>query len=268
MTTSTTLVIYYLNRNLMKTFFKKSLIAFTAIASLLTVPAFAQQTVKVGMSGRYFPFTFSKQDKLQGFEVDIWNEIAKRSDYKVEFVTASFSGLFGMLEAGHIDTISNQITITEARSAQYAFTTPYVIDGVQVVTRKGRDDINDINDLKGKKVAVNLGSNFEQVLRTFDVNNEINIITYDSGLEQDVALGRMDAFVMDRVSSVQLIEKSGLPLQLAGPTFEKIENAMPFLNKPSQLIIRDQVNKALAEMKADGKLTEISNTWFGSDITQ
>ncbi|WP_413693213.1 amino acid ABC transporter substrate-binding protein [Psychromonas sp. KJ10-2] len=252
----------------MKLFFKKALIAFVAASSLLTVPVFAQETVKVGMSGRYFPFTFSKQDKLQGFEVDVWNEIAKRSDYKVEYVTASFSGLFGMLEAGHIDTISNQITITEARTAKYAFSTPYVIDGVQVTVRKGRDDIQGIEDLKGKKVAVNLGSNFEEVLRKYDTNNEINIVTYDTGIEQDVALGRADAFVMDRVSSVQLIKEAGLPLQLAGHPFEEIKNAMPFLNKPSQLAIRDQVNTALASMRADGKLAEISNKWFGTDITQ
>jgi len=252
----------------MKILFKKALIALVAVSSLLTVPAFAQQTVKVGMSGRYFPFTFSKKDVLQGFEVDVWNEIAKRSDYKVEYVTASFSGLFGMLEAGHIDTIANQITITEARTAKYAFSVPYVIDGVQVTVRKGRDDIQGLDDLKGKKVAVNLGSNFEQVLRKHDVNNEINIVTYDTGIEQDVALGRADAFVMDRVSSVQLIKEAGLPLQLAGHPFEEIQNAMPFLNKPSQVAIRDQVNTALAAMRADGKLAEISNKWFDTDITQ
>ena len=252
----------------MNAFFKKSLLIFTAVASLITLPAFAQETVKVGMSGRYFPFTFSKMDKLQGFEVDLWDEIGKRSNYKVEYVTSSFSGLFGMLEAGHIDTISNQVTMTEARLAKFAFSSAYVIDGVQVTVRKGRDDIKGIEDLKGKKVAVNLGSNFEEVLRKFDTKNEITIVTYDAGLEQDVALGRMDAYVMDRVSSLQLIEKSGLPLQLAGQPFEKIENGMPFLNKPSQLVIRDQVNKVLAEMRADGKLAEISNKWFGSDITK
>lgn len=252
----------------MKILFKKALIALVAVSSLLTVPAFAQQTVKVGMSGRYFPFTFSKKDVLQGFEVDVWNEIAKRSDYKVEYITSSFSGLFGMLEAGHIDTIANQITITEARTAKYAFSVPYVIDGVQITVRKGRDDIQGLDDLKGKKVAVNLGSNFEQVLRKHDVNKEINIVTYDTGIEQDVALGRADAFVMDRVSSVQLIKEAGLPLQLAGHPFEEIQNAMPFLNKPSQLAIRDQVNTALAAMRADGKLAEISNKWFDTDITQ
>lgn len=252
----------------MNSFLKKSLIIFTAITSLITVPAFAQETVKVGMSGRYFPFTFSKMDKLQGFEVDLWEEIGARNDYNVEFITSSFSGLFGMLEAGHIDTISNQVTMTEARLAKYAFTDAYVVDGVQVTVRKGRNDINGIEDLKGKKVAVNLGSNFEQVLRKFDSKNEINIITYDSGLEQDVALGRMDAYVMDRVSSLQLIEKSGLPLQLAGQPFEKIENGMPFLNTPKQTALRDEVNKTLTAMRADGKLAEISNKWFGSDITQ
>lgn len=252
----------------MNRFLKKALIAFVAASSLLTVPAFAQQTVKVGMSGRYFPFTFSKKDVLQGYEVDVWNEIAKRSDYKVEFVTSSFSGLFGMLEAGHIDTIANQITITDERTAKYAFSTPYVIDGVQITVRKGRDDIQGLEDLKGKKVLVNLGSNFEQVLRKHDVNNEINIVTYDTGIEQDVALGRSDAFIMDRVSAAQLIKEAGLPLQLAGKPFEEIQNAMPFLNKPSQLLIRDQVNKALAEMRADGKLVEISNKWFDTDITQ
>ncbi|TEW55272.1 amino acid ABC transporter substrate-binding protein [Psychromonas sp. RZ22] len=252
----------------MNTFFKRTLIALVAVSSLLTVPAFAQQTVKVGMSGRYFPFTFSQKDVLQGFEVDVWNEIAKRSDYKVEYVTSTFSGLFGMLEAGHIDTIANQITITDERKAKYAMSDPYVVDGVQITVRKGRDDIKTIEDLKGKKVAVNLGSNFEQVLRKYDTKNEINIITYDSGLEQDVALGRADAFIMDRVSSVQLIKKAGLPLQLAGQPFEKIENAMPFLNKPSQIAIRDQVNKALAEMRADGTLAKISDKWFDSNITE
>ncbi|HEY7864637.1 MAG TPA: transporter substrate-binding domain-containing protein, partial [Psychromonas sp.] len=177
-------------------------------------------------------------------------------------------GLFGMLEAGHIDTISNQITITPARLERYVFSTPYVIDGVQIVTKKGREDISSVDDLKGKKVAVNLGSNFEEILRAIDTEEEINIITYDSGFAQDVVLGRTDAFIMDRVGSAALIKKSGLPLQLAGKPFEVIENAMPFINKAEQIVIRDQVNAALLSMKNDGTLAKISVKWLGSDVTQ
>jgi len=252
----------------MKQHIKLIIAAFVAITSLITLPAFATQTVKVGMSGRYVPFTFSEKDVLQGFEVDLWKEIAKRADYKVEFVVSSFSGLFGMLEAGHIDTISNQITITPARLEKYVFTTHYVVDGAQIVVKKGREDIHSVDDLKGKKVAVDLGSNFEQILRSLDTKKEINIITYDSGLVQDVMLGRADAFIMDRVGSAALIKKSGLPLQLAGQPIEQIKNAMPFLNKPSQLAIKDKVNAALLAMKNDGTLGEISVKWLGSDITQ
>lgn len=245
----------------------KLLTSAILIATTLMTTAMAQETVKVGMSGRYFPFTFVKQDKLQGFEVDVWEEIGRRNNYKVEFVTTNFSGLFGMLETGRIDTISNQITITPERLAKYDFSQPYVYDGAQVVVRKDNDSIQGIDDLPGKKVAVNLGSNFEQLLRAHEQGDDIDIRTYDTNIEQDVALGRMDAFVMDRVSSAQLIKESGLPLQMAGEPFETIENAMPFLKTPQKQALREAVDKALSEMRADGTLRAISVKWFDADIT-
>ena len=245
----------------------KLLAATLALSTSLIAPAMAADAVKVGMSGRYYPFTFVQQDKLQGFEVDVWNAIGERLDRDVEFVTTNFSGLFGMLETGRIDTISNQITITPERLEKYDFADPYVYDGAQIVVRKGNDSIQGLDDLKGKKVAVNLGSNFEQLLRKHDTNNEINIITYETNLEQDVALGRTDAFVMDRVGSAQLIKEAGLPLQLAGKPFETMENAFPFVKKPEQQALLAEVNRALAEMRADGTLTQISQKWLGADIT-
>ncbi|WEM42308.1 amino acid ABC transporter substrate-binding protein [Photobacterium sp. DA100] len=243
--------------------------SLTAIALTLSVSqaAMAATDVKVGMSGRYFPFTFVKQDQLQGFEVDLWNEIGKRNDYNVEFVTANFSGLFGLLETGRIDTISNQITMTEERKAKYLFSEPYVIDGAQLVVRKGNDAISSTDDLAGKTVGVNLGSNYEQLLRQLDTDGKIQIKTYDTGIEHDVALGRTDAFVMDRLSSLELIKKANLPLQLAGEPFEKIENAWPFVEGEKGEKLRDEVNVALEAMRKDGTLAEISIKWFDADIT-
>lgn len=246
----------------------KTIVTAVALTAATGQAAYAATDVKVGMSGRYFPFTFVKQDKLQGFEVDLWDEIARRNDYNVEYVTASFSGLFGLLETGRIDTISNQITMTEARQAKYLFADPYVIDGAQITVRKGNDSIKSIDDLNGKTVAVNLGSNFEQLLRAHDKDNQITIKTYDTGIEHDVALGRSDAFVMDRLSALELIKKSGLPLQLAGQPFETIENAWPFLNNERGQKLQPEVNKALAAMRADGTLAKISQKWFDADITK
>ena len=129
-------------------------------------------------------------------------------------------------------------------------------------------NIKGIDDLKGKKVSVNLGSNFEELLRKHDKNHEIDIVTYDSGFEQDVALGRMDAFVMDRVSALETIKKSRLPLKLAGSPFEVIENAYPFAKTEQGEQLRQQVNQALAAMKKDGTLKAISVKWFDADITE
>ncbi|MGR5066135.1 amino acid ABC transporter substrate-binding protein [Photobacterium sp. DNB22_13_2] len=243
--------------------------SLTAIALTLSVSqaAMAATDVKVGMSGRYFPFTFVKQDQLQGFEVDLWNEIGKRNDYNVEFVTANFSGLFGLLETGRIDTISNQITMTDERKAKYLFSQPYVVDGAQLVVRKGNDAISGTADLSGKTVGVNLGSNYEQLLRKLDIDGNIKIKTYDTGIEHDVALGRTDAFVMDRLSSLELIKKANLPLELAGEPFETIENAWPFVQGEKGEKLRDEVNVALDAMREDGTLAEISIKWFDADIT-
>lgn len=243
------------------------LLATTLLAT--TISGAQADTIRVGMSGGYFPFTFVKQDKLQGFEVDFMNAVAEETGDEVQFVTMGFSGLVGALDARRIDTIANQITITPEREAKFAFSQPYVIDGAQVTVKKGNEsEITGPESLKGRTVAVNLGSNFEQLLRELPYANEIEIKTYESNLAQDTALGRVDAFVMDRVSAAQLIKESPLPLALAGEPFSEIRNALPFRNDEEGKALRDRVDAAISKLKENGKLSEISNKWFGTDITK
>ena len=252
----------------------KSIAAATVLSAALSVglsgAALAQdnQTLRVGMSGGYFPFTFVKQDVLQGFEVDVMNAVGEETGFDIAFETMSFSGLVGALDAGRIDTIANQITITPEREAKFTFTQPYVYDGAQVVVRDGNDEIAGVEDLRGRTVAVNLGSNFEQLLREQPFAEEIEIKTYEANIAQDTALGRVDAFVMDRVSSAQLIQESPLPLALAGKPFSEIRNALPFRNDEAGIALRDKIDAALTTLRENGTLAEISQKWFGTDITQ
>ncbi|MCW4150590.1 amino acid ABC transporter substrate-binding protein [Halomonas sp. 18H] len=239
-----------------------------SIASGVFAATTQADTLRVGMSGGYFPFTFVEQDELKGFEVDVMNAVGEITGDDIEFVTASFSGLAGMLESGRIDTIANQITITPEREAKYVFTEPYVYDGAQVVVKAGNDTIEGVEDLSGKSVAVNLGSNYEQLLREQPNADEIDIRTYESNIEQDVALGRVEAFVMDRVSATQVIKEKGLPLELAGQPFSTIQNALPFRDDEVGRAQRDRVDDALAELRESGELRKISEKWFDTDITQ
>ncbi len=246
----------------------KPLFAALALTAASLAPATAE-TIRVGMSGGYFPFTFTEQDKLQGFEVDFMNAIGEVTGDEIEFVTMSFSGQVGALESNRIDTIANQLTITPEREAKFVFTQPYVYDGAQVVVRKGNEvGINSTDDLSGKSVAVNLGSNFEELLRGLPNAADIDIRTYESNIEQDVALGRVDAFVMDRVSTAQVIAKSPAPLEQAGQPFSEIRNALPFRNDEAGIAMRDKVDAAITTLKENGKLAEISQKWLDADVTR
>ena len=247
----------------------KSIAVAAAITAGLAGASSAQEaeTLRVGMSGGYFPFTFVKQDVLQGFEVDVTNAVGEETGLDIAFETMSFSGLVGALDAGRIDTIANQITITPEREAKFAFTQPYVYDGAQVVVKQGNEAVSGVEDLRGRTVAVNLGSNFEQLLSELPYADEIEIKTYESNIAQETALGRVDAFVMDRVSSAQLIRESPLPLELAGQPFSEIRNALPFRDDDEGTALRDEVDAALTTLRENGTLTEISQKWFGTDIT-
>ncbi len=136
------------------------------------------------------------------------------------------------------------------------------------MVREGNEEIQSVEDLKGKTVAVNLGSNYEELLRELPYADEIDIRTYESNIEQDTALGRVDAFVMDRVSASQVIKEKPLPLALAGQPFSEIRNALPFRDTEEDRALRDRVNAALTSLRESGELAAISEEWFGTDITR
>ncbi len=230
----------------------------------------SNEKLVVAMSGTYYPFTFSTGNEVEGFDVDVWKEIGRRLGREVEFTTASFSGLFGLLDSDKVDTISNQITVTPERLEKYYFADPYVYSGAQIIVEEGNPkNVNGLEDLKGKTVGVDLGSNYEQILRSQDKNDEINVVTYQStdAAFNDLLIGRIDGVVIDKISALVTINEKGLALELAGEPIEEIENAFPFKKTEENLELIKQVNKALADMRADGTFAEISEKWLNTDVT-
>lgn len=250
-------------------------IIFIIFFSIMNITAYASskptntntKTIRVGTSGTYYPFTFVEGTEVKGFEIDVWNEIAKRLGYNVEFKTSAFSGLFGMLDSDKIDVIANQISVTDERKEKYYFSEAYVESGAQLVVRKGQSNsITSVDMLKGKNVGVDLGSNYEKILK--EKNTGANIITYQStdSAFNDLILGRIDGVVIDKISALINIDEKKLPLELAGETFEKVESAFAFSKKDENLKIIKNVNKVLNEMKADGSLEKISNKWLNTNV--
>lgn len=231
----------------------------------------AVEPIRIGTSGGYKPYTFiDENNELTGFDVDVWKEIGSRMDRDVEFVTADFSGLFGLLDSGKITTIANQITVNEKRLEKYDFSQPYVYYGAQLVVKGDNDEVYDLETLKGKKVGVSLGSNYEEMVRSFDTNQEINVITYESyqASLQDVSLGRIDAVLNDRLAAIVAIGESGLDIKLGGEPVELMHNAFPFVKSDETTVLLEGVDDAIISMYADGTMKDISMKWFGVDITE
>lgn len=227
--------------------------------------------ILVGMSGGYKPYTFVDDDgNLTGFDVDVWKAIGAHIGRDVEFVTSDFSGLFGMLDSGKLTTIANQITVTDTRKEKYLFTDPYVYYGAYLAIHEDTTDIVGLESLKGKKVGVDLGSNYEEILRNYDTEGEIDIITYSGGggALQDVTIGRIDAYLQDKLALLTTVNESDLPIKLAEEPVEYLFNAFPLVVSEENEALVSKVNEAIKALHADGTFEGISLKYFPIDITK
>lgn len=228
-------------------------------------------TIVVGASGEFFPLNFMEDGELKGFEVDVWNEIAARTGYTVEFKTAKFAGLFGMLDAGQIDTICHQIAINPERQEKYSFTESYVNSNYQLVVKKD-SELNTLEDFTGTNIGVVAGGQGDIMLQKVNTDNnlDIQIQGYEgtAAMDMDVVMGRIDARLGPAIQTNAAIKQNDLDLKVTDVVIFSETAAFPFAKgEKSDAKIKD-VNVAIEEMKADGSLSELSLKWFEVDATK
>lgn len=229
-----------------------------------------EKVIRVGTSPDYYPWCYTEGGKLQGFEIDIWNEIGKRSGYKIEFKQSKFSGLFGMLDSSQIDTVAHQISTTPERKEKYDFTETYAYSGYSFVVTKDKN-IKSIEDFKGKKIGCTLGGNGEKTLKNLNKEKglDLQISTYDqTPMEKDVEIGRLDAAWIGTVKAKTVIEKEKMDLKLYDPKYVYEINQYPFRREEKSKSVVKDVNKAINSMQEDGTLTKLSEKWFKLDTTK
>lgn len=227
----------------------------------------SRDTLRIGMEGTYPPFDYQNEaGKLVGYDVDFAKALCQRLGVKPDFVLTKWDGMLASLDSGRLDVAINQVTITPAREQKYAFSIPYTISGMQIIVRKGTTGINGPQDLKGKRVGVNLGTNYEEWLKK-NVPGA-TIVTYqdDPTMFQDLRFGRIKAVVNDRLMLSYALKHASWPFVAAGKPFstQKMGVAMP----KGHPVLLAKIDDAIKAMKADGTLKKISETWFGTDVTK
>ncbi len=96
----------------------------------------------------------NKKGKLEGFEIDVWTEIGKRLNREIQWKTAGFPGIIELLDSGRVDTVADQIGITEERKEKYYFTDVYFYVPYRIVVAESNNSIHSVNDLYGKKLGL------------------------------------------------------------------------------------------------------------------
>ncbi|USX23367.1 transporter substrate-binding domain-containing protein [Oxalobacteraceae bacterium OTU3REALA1] len=239
-----------------------------ASAADLLATVKARGTLKVALEGTYPPFNYKDQKtgQLAGYDVDVARLLAAKLGVKVEFVSSEWASILAGLSAKKYDVIISQVGINPKREQAFDFSTPYIYSMPQLIVRKDEKAVyTSLADLKGKKLGVGQGSVYEQQAKAVP---GIDVRSYAAAPDtmSDLASGRLDAALNDSLMSAYLLKISKLPIK-AGAQVGAVERmGIPFHKGNPEF--KAALNKALADVAADGSLKAISIKWFGTDVSK
>ena len=222
----------------------------------------------VGVEGTYPPFNFVDPNtkELDGFDIDVAKLIADKLGVKAQFVKTEWSGILAGLGSGKFDVIVNQVGITPERQQTFEFSIPYVASSPQLILRKGDDSgYKSFADLKGKKLGVSQGSNYEALAKS---QEGVEVKSYPGAPEylSDLVNRRLDAALNDQLMTAYLVKTSNIPIMGGAIVGEPNFNGIPF--KRGNPKFAAAINEALEESFADGSFAKVSNEWFGIDVSK
>jgi L-cystine transport system substrate-binding protein len=221
----------------------------------------------VGTEGTYRPFTYHEggNGKLTGYDVDVITAVAKKLGVHPKFEETQWDAIFAGLDAGRFDVIANQVSINPERKAKFAFSTPYTVSRGVVITTADDSSIKKFSDLSGKTTAQSLTSNWYEMAKKAGAN-----VQPVEGWAQAVTLlkqGRVDATVNDQLTYLDYQKtEHDTGLKVAVTTSDVTRNALAFRKGSTSLVTA--VDKALAQLRADGTLARISRKYFGKDVSR
>ena len=224
--------------------------------------------IVIAMEGTWAPWTYHDESgTLVGFDVEVGQQIAQALGVEATFVEGEWDGLLAGLDAGRYDIMINGVDITEERSDAYDFSEPYAYNRTAVIVSADNTDITSMEDLAGKHTANTISSTYAEVAEGYGAE-----VTGVDDLNQTFELllsGRIDATLNAEVTYYDYMEAHpDANIKIACLDPEATQVAIPFRKGEETASLREAVNQALADMRQSGALTELSEKYFGTDITQ
>ena len=224
--------------------------------------------IVIAMEGTWAPWTYhDESDELVGYDVEVGKAIAEKLGVTATFVEGEWDGLLAGLDAGRYDIMVNGVGITPDRQEKYDFTTPYAYNRTAVIVRGDYDEIHSMEDLNGKKTANTISSTYAEQAEAYGAT-----VTGVDDLNQTIELllaGRIDATLNAEVVFADYQKahpEANIKIAAYSDDVERV--AIPVRKNADTATLLAAINQALAELDADGTLTELSVKYFGTDISK
>lgn len=228
----------------------------------------SKDQITIAMEGTWSPWTFhNEDDELVGYDVEVGKAIAERLGVEPKFVEGPWDGLLAGLEVGRYDIMVNGVGISEERQKKYDFSTPYAYDKPVVIVRGNYDEIQTMEDLKGKKTANTITSLYAETAEKYGAN-VIGVDDLNQTLEL-VLSGRIDATLNSEVTFFEYMRTHPeANLKIAAYGDDVTEIGIPLRKGEDIATLKEAINAALADMAETGVLTELSEKYFNTDISK
>ncbi len=238
-----------------------------AAVLLGATPALAQPQppLHTGVDGTFAPHAMARiGGGMEGFNIDLFTEAARRMNREIVIDSANFSGLIPAMQSGRYDFIAAPTTVTKERAENMLFTAGYLWTSYQFGIRKGTKPLTGWDDLKGRVISVNKGTPYEALAKSKCEALACTVQVYDTQPDaiQAVLTGRASATLGGNTVIRYAATKTAnfVPDLVLDDT--KAAWAAPF--RKDSVALRNQMQDVLDCMKKDGTIATLSEKWFGT----
>lgn len=223
----------------------------------------------LGLDENFPPMGFrNEKGEITGFDIDVAKEVTSRLGVKLNVQPINWDAKDQELNTGNIDCIWNGFTITDERKKNVLFSNPYMKNR-QVIVTMNKSNISKLSDLGGKKLGLQASSSAADALNSAkDFKAKLgDTVEFDDNMTalMDLEKGGVDAVLMDEIVARYYITKKNKGYKVLDEALASEEYGIGFRKNDNALM--QKVQETLDAMAKDGKMAEISNKWFGKDIT-
>ena len=227
------------------------------------------KTLVVATSGTLYPSSYyNDENELVGYDVDVAKEVAKRLGVEITFKEYNVDGQVSSLTRGETDFAANDFGLTDERAEKFSLSTPIKYSFDSMIVRKSDDSgIASLEDLDGKKAAGEPNTSYMRLAESYGAE----LVTYDNATNDqyltDVANGRTDVILNDYyLQKMAVAALPDIPVKILEDVYFN-PNETGFLFVKDHQALQEKVDAVLAEMKEDGSLKELAETYFQTDIS-